>query len=451
MLRKLLANGALVAVSIVFSLIMVEIGLRVVPNRYAVWHEFYAQNESSIEYARDNKGERILKPNQRATKAGACYTIAPILTNSISYRDGELDPAHPVKIAVLGDSFLEALQVSDSEHFSAILERLLGVEVMNTAISGSQTVMELMTYRNVVQSYRPRVVVLFLFLGNDIDRNLCGFDGKVKYHSARLVEGEIQYVSYDPTAPRAVARAAAKSAGPSLGRRIKKALRANLVLYLPLWDLKEYVAKFFASAVGHVPHWLELYMPSEPGEWPAAWAATGQALADLDREVEANGGVMLTVVIPAHVTITKTWTREVNFESGQTSLDELDPLYPHRRIRELVERHGVRSIDLLQQFLTYRDRFAMDYPYFFFSCDGHWNPIGHFLAANAVARYLIEERLLPLAESHRSAVLARIATMLDRSPRDLLGDSAYDQIFTGRRYFGLSNIPALLDATARGR
>lgn len=450
-MRRLLANGALVAVSIVFSLIMVEIGLRVVPNRYALWHEFYVQNESSIEYARDDRGERILKPNQRATKAGSCYTIKSILTNSIGYRDGEVDPARPVEIAVLGDSFLEALQVSDNEHFSAILERLLGVEVMNAAISGSQTVMELMTYRNVVQAYRPRIVILFLYLGNDIDGNLCGFGGKVKYHCARLVEGEIQYVSYDPTTPRAVARAAAKAEGPRLGRRVKNALRANLVLYLPLWELKEYVAKLFASAVGHFPHWLELYMPSEPGEWPSAWTATGQALADLDREVEANGGVLLTVVIPAHVTITKTWKRELAFESGQTSLGELDPLHPHRRFQGLVERHDIRSIDLLRQFLAYRDQFSMDYPYFFYSCDGHWNPIGHFLAANVVARYLIEERLMPLAESHRSVVLARIATMLDRSPRDLLGDAAYDQIFSGRHYSGASNVPAVLDAAGVGR
>ncbi len=451
MLRRLLTNTTVVVLSTVFALVLVEFALRVIPNRYAVWHDYYARNASTVEYQRDERAGRIMRPNQRATKEGPCYTITPILTNSIGYRDGEVDPTRPVDIAVLGDSMIEAVQVSEADHVSAILERLLGVEVMNTAVSGFQTIMELMTYRNVIQPYRPRVVVLFLYMGNDIHRNLCDLGGQAKYYCARLVDGDVEYVRKGSATRRADAPTGAKGAGPSFARRVKKFLRRNLVLYLPLWDLKEYATNFFTSAIGHVPEWLELYMPSEPGKWPAAWTATGQALADIKREVEANGGIFLTVVIPAHVTITKTLTREIALETGQTSFDKLDPLHPHRRIREIVERHGVRSIDLLQQFLAYRDRFAMDYPYFFFSCDGHWNPIGHFLAANAVARYLIEKRLLPLAEQHRSAVLARIATMLDRSPRDVLGDTAYDQIFTGKRYFGLSNIPALLDGTARGR
>ena len=162
--------------------------------------------------------------------------------------------------------------------------------------------------------------------------------------------------------------------------------------------------------------------------------------------VDANGGDLLTVVIPAHVAITKTWKREVAFEGGRTSVDDLDPLHPHRRFRALAERQGIRAIDLLQEFLAYRDRFAMDYPFFFYSCDGHWNPIGHFVAAAAVARYLDEAGLLPLPERDRKVTLARIETMLDISPRDILGDAAYDQIFGGKRYVGASNVPAWLEA-----
>ena len=78
------------------------------------------------------------------------------------------------------------------------------------------------------------MVVLFLYMGNDIHRNLCDLGGQTKSYCARVIDGVVRYVRNDPAARRVGVPTEAKRAGPIFVRRVKDGLRRNLVLYLPL-------------------------------------------------------------------------------------------------------------------------------------------------------------------------------------------------------------------------
>jgi len=87
-------------------------------------------------------------------------------------------PEDALRIAVMGDSFVEALHVEYEESLAGRLESVLGkeipqrrVEVLNFGVSGYGTGQELMQYRSSVARFSPDVVLLALYTGNDLVEN----------------------------------------------------------------------------------------------------------------------------------------------------------------------------------------------------------------------------------------------------------------------------------------
>ena len=82
-----------------------------------------------------------------------------------------------LRIAVLGDSFTEGLQVPFERTFGPVLERALAsscvpnVEVIGFGVSDYGTAQELLTLRERVWQYEPDIVVLAVATGNDIRNN----------------------------------------------------------------------------------------------------------------------------------------------------------------------------------------------------------------------------------------------------------------------------------------
>lgn len=109
--------------------------------------------------------------------------------NAAGLRDEEHPQARPsgvLRVAVLGDSCVEALQVEHEETFAERLERDLAacpalggrrVEALNFGVSGYGTAQELLTLRREAVRYRPDVVLLAFYPGNDVVNNSRVLDG----------------------------------------------------------------------------------------------------------------------------------------------------------------------------------------------------------------------------------------------------------------------------------
>ncbi|MBI5675295.1 MAG: SGNH/GDSL hydrolase family protein [Nitrospirae bacterium] len=98
--------------------------------------------------------------------------------NKYGFRDNEWSLAKPpgtYRIAVLGDSYVEALQVESENSFLSLTAQVLNnnrkikVELMNFGQSGFTQTDELITLKNKVIQFSPDMVILLFVPGNDID------------------------------------------------------------------------------------------------------------------------------------------------------------------------------------------------------------------------------------------------------------------------------------------
>lgn len=114
-------------------------------------------------------------PNWKATTHGK-----PLSINSQGLRDSEHGFEKPEgvrRVLVLGDSYTWGYGVGDQEIFCHLLERRFqdrgeSVEVINSGVSGWGTDQELLYLRQEGLKYLPDVVVVALFIGNDLDNNV---------------------------------------------------------------------------------------------------------------------------------------------------------------------------------------------------------------------------------------------------------------------------------------
>ncbi|MFC1510402.1 SGNH/GDSL hydrolase family protein [Candidatus Omnitrophota bacterium] len=81
-----------------------------------------------------------------------------------------------IRVAILGDSFTEALQVKEEDNFSLRLEGQLNslfarsnlkFEIINAGVSGYSPISEYVYYKRVISKFKPDVVLLQLF-ANDV-------------------------------------------------------------------------------------------------------------------------------------------------------------------------------------------------------------------------------------------------------------------------------------------
>ena len=122
-----------------------------------------------------------LRPNAEGwyRKEGEAY----VSINSDGLRDREhslVKPRDSFRIAVLGDSYPEALSVRMEEAFWSVMQSKLQecapaprkIEVLNFGISGYGTAQELLTLREQVWKYSPDLVILAVTTNNDITDNV---------------------------------------------------------------------------------------------------------------------------------------------------------------------------------------------------------------------------------------------------------------------------------------
>ena len=169
--RKLhLFKLALLLVALIFGLLIAEVALRIIGYTYPVF------------YTTDLVRGYALQPGISGwyRKEGTSY----VQINADGQRDREhakAKSAGTLRIAVLGDSFAEALQIPLADAFWVIMEQRLQscpalagkrIEAINFGVSGYGTAQELLTLREKVWDYVPDIVLLAMTTNNDITDNL---------------------------------------------------------------------------------------------------------------------------------------------------------------------------------------------------------------------------------------------------------------------------------------
>jgi hypothetical protein len=316
-------------------------------------------------------------------------------------RDHPLEPPpNTLRIAVLGDSFAEAVQVPVDETFWARMGQDLrgcgalrgrAVEVLNFAVSGYSTAQALLTYRHRVRPFRPDLVLLAFFAGNDLTENRRSLDGDLLRPYFTLREGRL--------VPDTGFRDSVEyQRGTSLAGRIEDwliehlrlvqmALRARDVWRL--WRGEGPVAPT-ASELDEPGVDERVYrLPTEP-EWEEAWAVTEEIIGQLAREARADGA---SFVLASASTGAQVHPDPAFREAFMRAHGIEDLLYPERRVAAYARQEGFLAVPLageLQYLAMLSGAWLHGFPNSLPGV-GHWNATGHRLAGELLANSLCRE------------------------------------------------------------
>jgi GDSL-like Lipase/Acylhydrolase family len=150
-----------IAIGLVVVLLLLEAGLRVLAR---VTHQ-----QRGIVFDED-LGWRMVP---HLVKEGPQWSAkVPATTNAAGWRDAEFSRERQAgvrRVVALGDSFVFGVGVDYGERFTELMERALpGVEVLNFGANAFGTDQELRILETEALGYRPDLVLVVIFLGNDL-------------------------------------------------------------------------------------------------------------------------------------------------------------------------------------------------------------------------------------------------------------------------------------------
>jgi len=297
-------------------------------------------------------------------------------------------PPGAFRILLLGDSVAFGMQVRGYEMFSSRLEEALGVEVVNTAVSGYSTFTERMYFRERGVHFEPDLVLVAVCLNDVVDplphwnRGLAVV-GHVppeaipnpRYHEEEVMP-RFRYRQWK-------ARLAARSA---LFRRFSKTLLPRIEQAWPFENVYfDHYGRLGGEGwpthlTGDDDLGIEVLTDWESAEW--RWLRA--QLDALAAEVRAAGARFAILVFPL-----------------QYQLDADYPYLPQALFRRYCESRELPCLDLLPPLRAARrggrtEKTLDD----LFIDEWHLTPRGHRVAADAIERFLKGAGLVRRAARH---------------------------------------------------
>jgi hypothetical protein len=316
--------------------------------------------------------------------------------NSRGLRDIEHEydkPAGVYRVLVLGDSYMEALQVEMSEMFARRLHAELAVgtppiEIINTGVSSFGTDNQLLFFRHEGYKYQPDLVLLTFTTANDIRENYEPFNreainANIEKPTFSLDQsGALQLKPGPPLPPRRSWWRRHFFLGEWLYFRL------GGTLLLPHDNPYGIQTPTDPKALFVAPD-MFVYAPVYRPEVTEAWRVTEALVRELRREVEARGAKFAVVVNNGPWAHYDDRWRYMTMRHP-IARDTWDRTKPTRMIDAFLSSQHIPFVDLYDAFEREKSRTPL-----YFKFDPHWRPAGHQLAAQTVAAFLHAERLVP--------------------------------------------------------
>ena len=397
-----------VFVSILFALLIGEIALRVIGYTYPIF------------YTTDVNRGYALRPCMQGwyRKENDVY----IRINCAGLRDREhtkQKPPNTLRIAVVGDSYAEALQVPLEDAFWAVMEHKLQacpafsgrkVEVINFGVSGYGTAQELLTLEQEVWAYEPDVVLLAVTTNNDITDNSRPLKKTDEIPYFVLRDNQLALDDSFRNVPSFRWR---NSRLNRAGRWLRDNLRVIQAIHQAQHALKARLDVYRAqrrqtaqtastaqptnanqattnTTAGAPDEELGadnlIYRPPTDPIWQDAWRVTEALIVRMRDEVKAHHAQFVVVTLSNGIQVYP------DAQARQAFLQRVgaqDIFYPDMRIKSLCEREQIPIITLAPQLQAYADEHKVFLHGFGRELgNGHWNQLGHHVAGELLAQQL---------------------------------------------------------------
>jgi hypothetical protein len=399
--RNLKKKLLLVLIGLIFGLGLSEIFLRVIGYSFPLF------------YTADYYRGYVLEPGIEGQyqREGGSY----VRINSDGLRDREhakAKPADTVRIAVLGDSFAEAMHVPIEQTFWSLLEHKLQdcnafpgkkVEVINFGVSGYGTAQELMMLRQKVWDYSPDLVVLAFTTNNDIYDNSRALSRVEEVPYFTYHKGEL---TYDASFRDSRTYRQRDSKLSRFGRWLHNELRVvQLVHYVQFvakmrladWRNRRRLAAQNQTrpqdGTGQIVRNAEdigidnmIYIEPRDQNWQEAWRVTEGLIKQMRDDVAQKKARFLLITLSNAIQV---YPDPVVRQKFLQYVGSDTIFYPNLRLKALADREQIDFLDLAQPMQVYADQnktflhgFGEDLG------NGHWNANGHKLAAELIAQKL---------------------------------------------------------------
>ncbi len=324
---------------------------------------------------------------------------AEIRTNSAGFRDREhslLKPEDVIRVAVLGDSYVEAFQVSQNDMFGSVLEdelnfrRFAGdrkVEVLSFGVSGFGTAQELLMLRHHVWQFDPDIVLLAFLPANDLRNNSSRLESQKLRPVFEIVDDKLVLDSSFRKDPQYL------FAMSDSFRRKTWLINSSRVLQL-IQSIRE--GEFSARRAeknqndGGVPLRDRLglddqcFKPPANDDWRHAWKLAERLIQQMDLEVAEHGSRFAMAVVTAGVQVTPDVAKRQQYCEA---LGVSDLNYANNRLSRLGKELGFPVVVLSEGMRAFAEENRIDLHGFENTApgEGHWNAVGHREAARLCA------------------------------------------------------------------
>ncbi len=328
-------------------------------------------------------GTRLI-PNAAYTQEKEGFSRGRI--NSLGLRDYEIPyekPENSKRILILGDSFMEALQVEIDSGFPKLLQTYIGgalpwhsIKTINAGRGGMGTAEEYLWYVTEGVKYHPDLVLLAFSVGNDLRDNSKALTGPGVFKPYITFAADTFWVDASFSESRSY---------------------IFMTLFWPLFNNSVLAAetvrrvaafKMGAEEPGNAPcsKSADAFNIKPDSLWDNAYAATGKLVTMLNDAVKRSSSAFCIMIIPDPYQVSDT---ESDCVKGA------DLRKPNNFLREIADAQGIPVFDLTDTLEQEYQRTG-EYMYGFGENlgKGHWNESGHRLAAKTMASDVVFVRLV---------------------------------------------------------
>ena len=332
-----------------------------------------------------------------------------VTINALGFRDVERSakkPAGRPRALLLGDSFIEGYAVERDETLTRRLESVASasgcpVDVVNAGVHGYSTDQEALWYHAEGEPLGADIVGIAVYY-NDFIHNIRDRYAISLKPLLELREGSLVPVN-TPLPERKIPGDDVALTPPS-ARRIEGSALKTLVLErlfsgAPRWyDRLARMGLVETYVPDSIPDELRVYRKGNRNpEVERAWERTAEILGWLSETVRARNARPVLIHIPARLEISD---RAFDLTMLRYGLDReaWDPGRVRERLLEIAAQKGFAFLDLTPGLRASTGLLAGD-PYFPY--DGHWNRMGHDVAARSLFDFLKDQTLLSCARMSR--------------------------------------------------
>ncbi|MDJ0556249.1 MAG: SGNH/GDSL hydrolase family protein [Microcoleaceae cyanobacterium MO_207.B10] len=397
-LKNFAINLGLTVGTLVFTVVVGEIGLRLAKIENSPPPRMNAEVEKKLLYnTQDPYRGWAGNPNNTAPWTGEGIP-SELKMNSAGFRDREHSKSKPkngLRIALIGDSFTEAVHVPLEDTYGVIMEEKLQqcpalknreVEVLNFGVQGYGTAQELMVLRHHVWDYEPDLVILAFYSGNDIRNNYRPLEHDHLRPYFVYEDGElVADMSFRDLKEWERDRYAFSIVDFLPFLLVQNSRILQLIRMVDINHKRRQFEKDYSEI--NIAFYRE---PKPNSDWDEAWKITEGLIKLMRDEVHEKGkDLMLVTVSDSHQVLP-----DISLRDGFKNFFNLSNLfYPDERLKKFGKQENIPVYNLAGPIWDEAKKTGQCLHGFDngIPCGGHWNVAGHKLVGEILANNLCQQ------------------------------------------------------------